>query len=203
MIVVPADEVLLTVDDHGISKNVPAICVISAGFSECGADGRARETILVDTVRRAGCRLIGPNCMGLLNTASDARLNATFSPVYPPQGNVAMSTQSGALGLAIVDQARRLGIGISSFVSVGNKADVGNDLIQYWADDPETAVILLYLESFGNPKKFSEIARRGGPTKPIVAVKADGPRPGREPPARTQAPWPRTTSSMRCSRKPA
>jgi acetate---CoA ligase (ADP-forming) len=172
MIVVPAGEVLPTVDDC-ISKGVRAICVISAGFSECGADGRAREAILVEKVRRAGCRLIGPNCMGVLNTASDVRLNATFSPVYPPQGNVAMSTQSGALGLAILDYAKRLGIGISSFVSVGNKADVsGNDLIQYWAEDPETAVILLYLESFGNPKRFSEIARRVGRTKPIVAVKA-------------------------------
>ena len=172
MIVVPADEVLPAVDDC-ISKHVRAICVISAGFSECDAGGRAREAILVEKVRRAGCRLIGPNCMGLLNTDPAVRLNATFSPVYPPQGTVAMSTQSGALGLAILDYAQRLNIGISSFVSAGNKADVsGNDLIQYWAEDPKTSVILLYLESFGNPKKFSEIARRVGRTKPIVAVKA-------------------------------
>ena len=172
MIVVPAAEVLAAVDDC-ISKHVPAICVISAGFSECDADGRSREAVLVEKVRRAGCRLIGPNCMGLLNTDPAVQLNATFSPVYPPQGHVAMSTQSGALGLAILDYAKRLGIGISSFVSVGNKADVsGNDLIQYWAEDPRTDVILLYLESFGNPRKFSEIARRVGRTKPIVAVKA-------------------------------
>ena len=172
MIVVPADEVLTAVDDC-ISKHVPAICVISAGFSECDAAGRAREAALLDKVRRAGCRLIGPNCMGLLNTDPAVRLNATFSPVFPPPGNVAMSTQSGALGLAILDYAKRLSIGISSFVSVGNKADVsGNDLIQYWAEDPKTAVILLYVESFGNPKKFGEIARRVGRTKPIVAVKA-------------------------------
>jgi acyl-CoA synthetase (NDP forming) len=111
--------------------------------------------------------------MGLLNTDPAVRLNATFSPVYPPAGGVAMSTQSGALGLAILDYAKRLNIGISSFVSVGNKPDVsGNDLIQYWAEDPRTSVILLYLESFGNPKKFSEIARRVARTKPIVAVKA-------------------------------
>jgi acyl-CoA synthetase (NDP forming) len=117
--------------------------------------------------------MVGPNCMGLLNTDPDFKLNATFSPVYPPEGSVAMSTQSGALGLAILDYARQLNIGISSFVSVGNKADVsGNDLIQYWAEDPRTSVILLYLESFGNPKKFSEIARRVGRIKPIVAVKA-------------------------------
>jgi len=172
MIVVPASEVLSAVDDC-IAKSVRAICVVSAGFSECDADGRAREALLLEKVRRAGCRLIGPNCMGLLNTDPAVQLNATFSPVYPPRGRVAMSTQSGALGLAILDYARRLGIGISSFVSVGNKADVsGNDLIQYWAEDPNTSVILLYLESFGNPKKFSEIARRVGRTKPIVAVKA-------------------------------
>jgi acetate---CoA ligase (ADP-forming) len=172
MIVVPANEVLATVDDC-ISKNVRAICVISAGFSECDAEGRARETMLVERVRRAGCRLVGPNCMGLLNTDPAVQLNATFSPVYPPRGTVAMSTQSGALGLAILDYAKRLDIGISSFASVGNKADVsGNDLIQYWAEDPNTSVILLYLESFGNPKTFSQIARRVGRTKPIVAVKA-------------------------------
>jgi acetyl coenzyme A synthetase (ADP forming)-like protein len=172
VIVVPAHEVLAAVDDC-IAANVRAICVISAGFSECDDDGRAREALLVEKVRRAGCRLIGPNCMGLLNTNPAVRLNATFSPVYPPRGKVAMSTQSGALGLAILDYARRLDIGFSSFVSIGNKADVsGNDLIQYWAEDPATSVILLYLESFGNPAKFAEIARRVSRTKPIVAVKA-------------------------------
>jgi acetyl coenzyme A synthetase (ADP forming)-like protein len=172
IVVVPAERVLATVDEC-IEKNVRAICVISAGFSECGAAGAEREAQLLDKVRRAGCRLIGPNCMGLLNTDPAVRLNGTFSPVYPPRGSVAMSTQSGALGLAILDYARRLHIGISSFVSVGNKADVSsNDLIQYWSEDPNTSVILLYLESFGNPKKFAEIARRVGRTKPIVAVKA-------------------------------
>jgi acetyl coenzyme A synthetase (ADP forming)-like protein len=172
VVVVPAEQVLEAVDDC-IGKNVRAICVISAGFSESGKEGQAREAALLERIRKAGCRLIGPNCMGLLNTDPTVRLNATFSPVYPPTGGVAMSTQSGALGLAILDYAQRLNIGISSFVSVGNKADVsGNDLIQYWADDPHTSVILLYLESFGNPKKFSEIARHVARTKPIVAVKA-------------------------------
>jgi acetate---CoA ligase (ADP-forming) len=172
LIVVPAAGVLSAVDDC-ITKNVRAICVISAGFSECDAEGREREAALLERIRQAGCRLIGPNCMGLLNTDPAVHLNATFSPVYPPAGGVAMSTQSGALGLAILDYAKRLDIGISSFVSVGNKADVsGNDLIQYWGDDPRTSVILLYLESFGNPKKFSEIARRVASRKPIVAVKA-------------------------------
>jgi acetate---CoA ligase (ADP-forming) len=172
VVVVPAASVLTAVDEC-IAKGVRAICVISAGFSECGEEGRAGERELVDRIRRAGCRLIGPNCMGLLNTDPAIRLNATFAPVVPPAGTVAMSTQSGALGLAILDCAKRLNIGISSFVSVGNKPDVsGNDLMQYWAEDPRTSVILLYLESFGNPKKFSEIARRVGRTKPIVAVKA-------------------------------
>jgi acetyl coenzyme A synthetase (ADP forming)-like protein len=172
VVVVPADDVLAVVEDC-IAKGVRGICVISAGFGETGPSGAVREAELLIKVRDAGCRLIGPNCMGLLNTDRRFRLNATFSPVYPPEGQVAMSTQSGALGLAILDYARRLNIGISSFVSVGNKADVsGNDLIQYWADDPHTSVILLYLESFGNPKKFTELARRVSRTKPIVAVKA-------------------------------
>jgi acetate---CoA ligase (ADP-forming) len=172
VVAVPAVGVLDVVDDC-LAKGVRGLCVISAGFGEADEEGRAREAALVDRVRVAGCRLIGPNCMGLLNTDPAFNLNATFSPVYPPSGAVAMSTQSGALGLAILDYARRLNIGISSFVSVGNKADVsGNDLLQYWAEDPRTAVILLYLESFGNPRKFSQIARRVGRTKPIVAVKA-------------------------------
>jgi acetyl coenzyme A synthetase (ADP forming)-like protein len=168
----PAAGVLDVVNDC-IDKGVPALCVISAGFSEVGPAGRAREAALLDRIRSAGCRLIGPNCMGLLNTDPAVRLNGTFSPVYPPAGGVAMSTQSGALGLAILEYAQRLHIGISSFVSVGNKIDVSsNDLIQYWADDPHTSVILLYLESFGNPRKFSEIARRVARIKPIVAVKS-------------------------------
>ena len=172
IIVVPSSAVLDAVDEC-LAKGVRALCIISAGFRETGSEGLKKEIILLDKVRSVGCRVIGPNCMGLLNTDPSVRLNATFSPIYPPAGGVAMSTQSGALGLAILDYARRLNIGISSFVSVGNKVDVsGNDLIQYWADDPRTTVILLYLESFGNPKKFGEIARRVGRMKPIVAVKA-------------------------------
>ena len=172
VIVVPAAHVLAAVDDC-IAKQVPAICVISAGFSECGAEGQARET----RARRAHSPRRVPADRPQLHGAAQyqpaVRLNATFSPIYPPAGGVAMSTQSGALGLAILDYAKRLDIGISSFVSVGNKPDVsGNDLLQYWADDSRTSVILLYLESFGNPKKFSQIARRVARSKPIVAVKA-------------------------------
>ena len=172
VVAVPAARVEAIVDDC-LAKGVKAICIITAGFGECGEEGRARERAIVSKAHAAGCRVIGPNCMGLLNTDPGIRLNATFSPVYPPVGNVAMSTQSGALGLAILDYAQKLGIGISSFVSVGNKADVsGNDLLEYWEADPKTSVILLYLESFGNPGKFSKLARRISRHKPIVALKS-------------------------------
>jgi acetyl coenzyme A synthetase (ADP forming)-like protein len=172
VIAVPCDQVPRVVDDC-IAKGVKALLIISAGFAETGAEGREREAAILDRVRAAGIRLIGPNCMGIINTDPAVRLNATFSPVYPPHGRVALSTQSGALGLAILDYAARLNIGFSTFASIGNKADVsGNDLLQYWAGDAGTDVILLYLESFGNPRKFSELARDIGRTKPIVAVKA-------------------------------
>ncbi|MFL6273600.1 MAG: GNAT family N-acetyltransferase [Blastocatellia bacterium] len=172
IIVVPAARVEAAVDDC-ISKGVRGMVIISAGFGETGGEGRAREAAILDKVRGAGIRLIGPNCMGIINTDLEVALNATFSPVYPPAGRVAMSTQSGALGLAILDYARDLNIGISTFVSVGNKADVsGNDLIQYWAEDPRTDVILLYLESFGNPRNFGRIAKRIARDKPIAVVKS-------------------------------
>ena len=116
-------------------------------------------------------RLVGPNCIGVVNTAIG--LDATFSPYAPAPGRIAMQSQSGALGIAILERSARIGLGVSSFVSVGNKADVsGNDLLQYWEDDPGTDVVLLYLESFGNPRKFARIARRVSRRKPIVAVKS-------------------------------
>jgi acetyl coenzyme A synthetase (ADP forming)-like protein len=172
VICVPARDVLHVVDDC-IEKGVKALCVISAGFAESGADGRAREDAILARVRSAGIRLIGPNCLGVLNTDPSIQLNATFAGTPPVRGRVAMSTQSGALGLAILDYARGLNIGFSTFVSVGNKADVSsNDLLQYWSTDPDTDVVLLYLESFGNPRKFAQIARRVSRRKAIVAVKA-------------------------------
>jgi len=150
-----------------------AAVIISAGFNEAGAEGAARERELMSVVRAHGIRVVGPNCMGVLNGNEAVRMNATFSKVFPPAGRVAFSSQSGALGLAILAAAERLGVGLSSFASVGNKADIsGNDLLQYWEADDDTDVILLYLESFGNPRKFGRIARRIGRTKPIVAVKS-------------------------------
>ncbi|HET9706062.1 MAG TPA: acetate--CoA ligase family protein [Vicinamibacterales bacterium] len=169
---VPAAAVEAVIDDC-LVKGIHAICVISAGFGEIGEEGRAREQAIVGKVRAAGGRLIGPNCMGLLNTDPAISLNATFAPAYPPAGSIALSSQSGALGVAILDYAKQLNIGISTFVSVGNKADVsGNDLLEYWESDPQTNVILLYLESFGNPAKFSRLARRISRTKPIIALKS-------------------------------
>jgi acetyl coenzyme A synthetase (ADP forming)-like protein len=172
ILVVPAPEVERVIDDC-VTKGVRGVVVITAGFAETGPLGRDAERRLLEKVRAAGMRMVGPNCMGVINTDPAVRMHGTFAATYPPAGNVAMSSQSGALGVAILDYARSLNIGFSTFLSVGNKADVsGNDLIQYWAEDKRTDVILLYLESFGNPRKFAEIARRVGKTKPIVLVKA-------------------------------
>src|SRR3990172_3948341 len=172
IVCVPAERVLDVADDCA-RKGVRGIVVISAGFRETGEAGAEREQALLAKARSYGMRLIGPNCMGVLNTHPGVSLNGTFSPVFPPAGNVALESQSGALGLALLDYARQLNIGLSTFVSVGNKADVsGNDLVQYWEQDPATDVILLYLESFGNPKKFARLARRISAHKPIVAVKS-------------------------------
>ncbi|HET8943763.1 MAG TPA: GNAT family N-acetyltransferase, partial [Dehalococcoidia bacterium] len=172
IIAVPAEHVL-EVADECAKKKVRGMVVISAGFRETGPDGAAREEALLTRARSNGIRLVGPNCMGVLNASPEVSLNGTFSPVFPPAGNVALESQSGALGLALLDYARELNIGLSTFVSVGNKADVsGNDLVQYWEQDPKTDVILLYLESFGNPRKFARLARRISAKKPIVAVKS-------------------------------
>lgn len=172
VVVVPAPLVLDAARECG-QKGVRALVVVSAGFAEVGEEGRQRQKELLRVCRESGMRLIGPNCMGIMNMAADVRLNATFGPDVPPLGRVGFLSQSGGLGLAVIDHARLLGLGLSSFVSVGNKADLsGNDLIHYWEDDPDTDVILLYLESFGNPRKFARITRRVGRTKPIIAVKS-------------------------------
>jgi acetyl coenzyme A synthetase (ADP forming)-like protein len=154
-------------------KGVRSVVVISAGFAEVGEDGRSAQDRIVNRARGAGMRLVGPNCFGIINTADDVSLNATFAPVAPEPGRVAFASQSGGLGIAVIEEARRHGIGLSSFVSVGNKADVsGNDLIRYWEQDACTDVIMLYLESFGNPGRFAQIARQVSHTKPILALKA-------------------------------
>ena len=172
VIAVPAIAVPGVIDDC-IDKRVGGIVLISAGFGETGDEGRAREVMLRDRVRAAGIRMIGPNCMGIVNTDPAFRLNASFSPAFPPPGGVAFSSQSGALGLAILELAQQLNLGLSAFASIGNKADVSaNDLLEYWETDPRTRVILLYVESFGNPRRFRDIARRVSRTKPIVVVKA-------------------------------
>jgi acetyl coenzyme A synthetase (ADP forming)-like protein len=172
VVAVPAAQVEAVVADCA-RAGVRGVVVISAGFAEVAGEGPARQERLTRLVRTSGMRMVGPNCMGVLNTDPAVSLNATFAPQWPAPGNVAMLSQSGALGLAILDRFERLGLGLANFVSVGNKADVsGNDLLAYWADDPRTAVILLYLESFGNPRKFARVAPEVARRKPIVAVKS-------------------------------
>lgn len=179
IIAVPRQHVLSVVDDCA-GKGVRALVVITAGFAEVGAQGTLLQRQLVEKIRQYGMRMIGPNCFGILNTDPHIQLNATFTTLFPPRGRAAMSSQSGAIGIATLTGARRFHLGISSFVSVGNKADVStNDLLQYWEEDPSTNVILLYMESLGNPRKFSRIARRVSRRKPIVAVKAGRSQSGR------------------------
>ena len=155
------------------AAGVRGVVVISAGFAEVSPEGATAQGRIRDIARAAGMRLMGPNCMGLVNTDPNVRLSATFAPIVAMPGNVGVLSQSGALGAAVLDHARALGLGISTFVSVGNKADVsGNDLLAYWRDDPRTEVIALYLESFGNPRRFARLAPEVARRKPIVAVKS-------------------------------
>jgi acetyltransferase len=172
IIVVPRGDVLSVVDDCG-AKGVKGLVVITAGFSETGAEGKRFEAQLGERVRQYGMRMIGPNCMGVINTAPNVRMDATFAPTLPLTGRIAFMSQSGALGIAILNIARQLDIGFSCFVSLGNKTNVsGNDLLQYWEDDAQTDLILMYLESFGNAKRFMQICRRISKRKPLVVVKS-------------------------------
>ncbi|MDA4124531.1 MAG: acetate--CoA ligase family protein [Thaumarchaeota archaeon] len=171
-IVVPARFVVQTARECA-KKGVQALVVISAGFAEIGPEGAKLQDELVGVCRESGMRLIGPNCMGIINTDPAVRLNGQFAAPVSSLGRIGFLSQSGALGYVIIDQANKLGLGMSSFISVGNKADIsGNDLIQYWEEDKNTDLILLHLESFGNPRKFARLARRISRMKPIVAVKA-------------------------------
>ena len=176
LVVVPRDAVCQVIDDCG-RKGVRGAVVITAGFKEVGGVGARMEQDLVRRVRAHGMRLVGPNCMGVVNTDPEVRMNATFAKAMPMAGTagckIGFISQSGALGEAILANARDLSLGISMFASTGNKADVsGNDLLEYWENDPSVSIILMYLESFGNPAKFTQIARRLTRVKPVLAVKA-------------------------------
>jgi acyl-CoA synthetase (NDP forming)/RimJ/RimL family protein N-acetyltransferase len=178
VVAVPAPEVLAVARD-GARRGVRALAVAASGFAEAGPAGAARQVELLEVCREAGMRLVGPSCLGLRNADPAVRLDATFGTPSPPPGPVGVLSQSGGLGIALMDEARATGLGVSSFVSVGNKADIsGNDLLQFWESDPATRVALLYLESFGNPRKFGRVARRVARAKPIVAVKSGRSRAG-------------------------
>ena len=176
VITVPKEHVAEVVEACG-EGGVRSLVIVSAGFGETGEAGRKAQRDLVKKVRGYGMRLIGPNSMGLMNVRPKGKggtLNASFAATLPKSGPVAVSSQSGALGLAILEHAQTTELGISSFVSLGNKGDVsGNDLLQYWEDDEQTGLIILYLASFGNPRRFARLARRVGRKKPILAVKAE------------------------------
>jgi acetyl coenzyme A synthetase (ADP forming)-like protein len=178
LVCVPKDLVAQVAMEAG-EKGVRAIIVISAGFREVDGDGVAREQELVTICRRYGMRLVGPNCMGVLNADPAVSMNATFAPSMPPFGHAAFVSQSGAMGLSVLDYAQEYGIGIAQFVSIGNKPDVsGNDLLLHWEDDPAIGVILMYVENFGNPRRFLEIASRVSRKKPIIVVKSGRSRVG-------------------------
>ena len=157
--------------EQALRKGVRALVVISAGFAEIGSEGVERQEQLLALVRSHGARLIGPNCLGV--AVAGPSLNATFAARSAPAGNIGFSSQSGALGLALLEAAQSRGLGLSAFVSIGNKADVStNDLLEWWEDDEATEVVLMYVESFGNPRRFGRLARRVARTKPILALKS-------------------------------
>jgi len=172
VITVPKQHVIAVAEECG-QAGVRGLTVISAGFREVGEEGAERERRLVEVVRKHGMRMVGPNCMGVLNADPAVSMNATFAPSMPPFGRAAFVSQSGAMGLSVLDYAKEYGIGISQFVSMGNKPNVsGNDLLLQWEHDPAVGLILMYVENFGNPRKFLEIARRLTRTKPIIVVKS-------------------------------
>ncbi|MFF3006665.1 GNAT family N-acetyltransferase [Kitasatospora sp. NPDC057940] len=171
VITVPEGAVPAAVAECG-AHGVQGLVVVTAGYAETGPEGRDRQRALVRQARAAGMRVIGPNAFGLINTDPDRPLNASLAPQLPGRGGFGIFCQSGAIGVALLESAHRRGLGVSSFASVGNRSDVsGNDFLQYWAEDEATEVVLLYLESFGNPRKFTRIARRLAAVKPVVVVK--------------------------------
>ncbi|MFF4686921.1 GNAT family N-acetyltransferase [Streptomyces sp. NPDC001307] len=183
VVAVPAEHVPAVVAECG-EHGVQGLVVLSAGYAESGPEGRERQRALVRQARAYGMRIIGPNAFGIINTAPDVRLNASLAPEMPRPGRIGMFAQSGAIGIALLSRLHRRGggvtgvTGVSTFVSAGNRADVsGNDVLQYWYDDPETDVALMYLESIGNPRKFTRLARRTAAAKPLVVVQGDGSAP--------------------------
>ncbi|MFF2188296.1 GNAT family N-acetyltransferase [Streptomyces sp. NPDC058155] len=171
IVAVPAERVPEVVADCG-EHGVQGLVVLSAGYAESGPAGRERQRELVRQARSYGMRVIGPNAFGVINTGPPVRLNASLAPETPGRGRIGLFTQSGAIGIALLAGLVRRGAGVSTFISAGNRADVsGNDFLQYWHDDPDTDVVLLYLESIGNPRKFTRLARRTGAAKPVVVAK--------------------------------
>ena len=180
VIAVPAPQVM-EVAEHAIQAGARALLVVTSGFAETGPEGAALQERLVELVRSQGARLVGPNCLGVMNTHPDVQLNASLAPRTPPRGRVAFFSHSAALGLVIIDYAVERGLGFSTFVTAGNRADVsGNDLLQYWEEDSDTDMALLYLETFGNPRRFARVARRFTRRKPILCVKAARSRAGQD-----------------------
>ncbi|MCK4445259.1 MAG: CoA-binding protein, partial [Thermoplasmata archaeon] len=172
VIIVPAEKSLEVMKNCG-KKGVKAAIMITAGFKETGEAGAKLEKKLHDVAKRYGISMIGPNCMGVINTNEKVKMNATFAPTQPLKGRISFMSQSGALGAAILDHADNIKVGFAKFVSLGNKTDVsGNDLLMAWEDDPDTDIILMYIESFGNPRNFVRIARSVTAKKPIIALKS-------------------------------
>ncbi len=180
VVAVPALEVL-SVAEEALHSGTKGLLVVTSGFAESGPEGAARQKELLKLVRSHGARLIGPNCLGLMNTHPDVSLNASLAPAMPPRGRIGFYSHSAALGLVILNYAAERGLGFSTFVSAGNRADVsGNDLLQFWEEDSSTDIALLYLETFGSPRRFARIARRISYRKPILCVKSARSRAGRD-----------------------
>ena len=172
IVVVPRDLVAQSVDECG-KAGIPGVVAITAGFKEIGGEGIQKEKEVVDIIRKYGMRMVGPNCYGVINTESAYSLNGTFSKLNPIPGRVAFLSQSGALGEVVLDYTNRLNLGISMFISIGNKADISDiEVLQYWENDPGTEVILVYIENIENPAEFMHAAKRITSHKPIIAVKA-------------------------------
>lgn len=180
IIAVPAEKVL-AVASEALHSGTKGLIVVTSGFAESGPEGVSQQRKLVELVRSHGARMIGPNCLGIMNLHPDVSLNASLAPAMPPHGRIGFYSHSAALGLVIINYAAERGLGFSTFVSAGNRADVsGNDLLQFWEEDPSTDIALLYLETFGNPRRFARVARRLSYRKPILCVKSARSRAGRD-----------------------